>query len=167
GQADAARAIPSLLASANHGRPHIAATARPGVFQGRGTVAASDSGGRSSPHAQPANAMFRPSSGAAGNPPRMHPQVSSPLSQAHAYPTQFHAAPTQSRPAPAQYHAPPAQVHAAPAQYHAPPAQSRPVPAQYHAPPAQFHAAPAQYHAPPAQFPPAPAQYHAPPPQFR
>jgi hypothetical protein len=37
---EAARANPALRAAANHGRPPVAATARPGVFTGQGVVAA-------------------------------------------------------------------------------------------------------------------------------
>ena len=38
--AEAARAVPSLLASENQGRPPVAATARPGVFEGHDVVPA-------------------------------------------------------------------------------------------------------------------------------
>jgi hypothetical protein len=38
--AEAARAVPSLLASVNKGRPPVAATARPGVFEGHDVVPA-------------------------------------------------------------------------------------------------------------------------------
>jgi len=41
----AARGNPELRASANHGRPAIAATARPGEFSGREAVAAKEAGG--------------------------------------------------------------------------------------------------------------------------
>jgi hypothetical protein len=40
----AARGNPQLRASANHGKPPIAATARPGEFSGRGVVQAKDAG---------------------------------------------------------------------------------------------------------------------------
>jgi hypothetical protein len=40
----AARSNPQLRASANHGKPPIAATDRPGEFSGRGVVAAKDAG---------------------------------------------------------------------------------------------------------------------------
>jgi hypothetical protein len=44
-QEAAARSNPRLRASINHGRPGIAATARPGVFSGRGMVQARGAGG--------------------------------------------------------------------------------------------------------------------------
>ncbi len=43
-QVQAARKNPALRASANHGKPAIAATARPGVFKGKGVVAAKRAG---------------------------------------------------------------------------------------------------------------------------
>jgi len=43
-QVQAARNNPTLRASANHGHPAIAATARPGVFKGRGVVSARQTG---------------------------------------------------------------------------------------------------------------------------
>jgi hypothetical protein len=45
----AARANPQLRASANQGRPPIAATARPGEFSGAGVVAAKEAGGHYTP----------------------------------------------------------------------------------------------------------------------
>ncbi len=45
-----ARGIKGMRASFNRGRPVIAATARPGVFRGRGVVAALRAGGRYQPH---------------------------------------------------------------------------------------------------------------------
>jgi hypothetical protein len=45
----AARANPDLRASANHGKPPIAATSKPGDFKGSGVVAAREAGGRYEP----------------------------------------------------------------------------------------------------------------------
>jgi hypothetical protein len=42
--AEDARTVPLLLASVNHGQPVVAATARPGVFEGRGVVPARQAG---------------------------------------------------------------------------------------------------------------------------
>jgi hypothetical protein len=47
----AARGNPELRASANHGKPPIAATARPGEFSGRGAVPAREAGGAYTPPA--------------------------------------------------------------------------------------------------------------------
>src|SRR4029077_6417028 len=48
-QVQAARSNPALRASATHGNPPIAATARPGVFSGAGVVAAKGGGKESGP----------------------------------------------------------------------------------------------------------------------
>jgi hypothetical protein len=48
---EAARSNPELRASANHGRPPIAATARPGEFRGGGAVPAREAGGEYHPPA--------------------------------------------------------------------------------------------------------------------
>ena len=61
----------SLRASENHGRPAIAATSRPGQFNGRGVVAASNASHNSPNNNRPNNAELRhadrPSSGRGGN----------------------------------------------------------------------------------------------------
>jgi hypothetical protein len=51
----AARTNPELRASANRGKPPVAATARPGDFKGSGAVAAREGGAVHSPEARPAN----------------------------------------------------------------------------------------------------------------
>jgi hypothetical protein len=51
----AARTNPELRASANHGKPPVAATARPGDFKSSGAVAAREGGAVHSPEARPAN----------------------------------------------------------------------------------------------------------------
>ena len=63
---DAARANPELRASANHGRPPIAATARPGELNGRDVVPAKEAGAPYKPErgneqaARPGNNVPRP-----------------------------------------------------------------------------------------------------------
>ncbi|MFZ0302679.1 MAG: YXWGXW repeat-containing protein [Terracidiphilus sp.] len=79
-QVDMAHSNPQLRASVNHGRPAIAATARPGEFSGHGVVKASDAGGEY--HAPPAAHEGQPGGeGAhyanpahAGDLPEHHPQ---------------------------------------------------------------------------------------------
>jgi hypothetical protein len=71
----AARAIPELRASANHGKPPVAATARPAEFKGPGAVPAKDAGAPYHPPAarggtepgRPGN-VPRPGNNAAGRP---------------------------------------------------------------------------------------------------
>ena len=65
-QAQAARGNPELRASANHGKPPIAATPKPGAFKDREVVAAKDAGG---PYHPPANR-----GGAARNNATAHPE---------------------------------------------------------------------------------------------
>jgi hypothetical protein len=68
----AARGNPQLRASANHGKPPIAATSRPGEFTGRGVVEAKDAGGAyKGPEDHNAGAA-RPEGGAAN--PAIHPK---------------------------------------------------------------------------------------------
>jgi hypothetical protein len=78
----AARSNPQMRASANMGRPAIAATARPGEFSGHGVVAAKEAGGSYTPAAHGGNmakggnsvhphelpAVERPSAPHTGNP---------------------------------------------------------------------------------------------------
>jgi hypothetical protein len=73
---------PALRASANGGRPAIAATARPGVFSGRGVIAARAAGGGAAPAYQ-GEAPHREAPGAAHRPER----------EAHAAPREAHANP--------------------------------------------------------------------------
>ena len=61
-----ARGNPELRASANHGRPPIAATARPGEFRGGSVVPARDAG---APYHPPANRGFTPPHGGGGGTP--------------------------------------------------------------------------------------------------
>jgi hypothetical protein len=55
----------ALLASVNHNRPPIAATSRPGEFQGAGVVAARPAGARQPPSGAPARTAVRPAGEAA------------------------------------------------------------------------------------------------------
>jgi hypothetical protein len=72
----AARANPELRASANHGKPPIAATAKPGVFKGREVVPAKEAGAPYKPAAErgnakagrPENNVPRPGNNEAGHP---------------------------------------------------------------------------------------------------
>jgi hypothetical protein len=70
----AARSNPNLRASVNHGRPAIAATARPGEFSGRGVVQAKEAGAPYRP-AENRAAEARPESRPESNParPAIHP----------------------------------------------------------------------------------------------
>ncbi len=60
----AARGNPELRASANHGKPPIAATDRPGEFTGHGAVPAKQAGGEYHPPAERGGAQPRAQSGA-------------------------------------------------------------------------------------------------------
>ncbi|MGA7967089.1 MAG: hypothetical protein WA800_03275 [Terriglobales bacterium] len=73
-QMNAARSNPELRASANHGKPPIAATARPGDFKS-GAMAAREAGGEYTPH---------PSHGAtaAGGTHAVHPNDLAPIERA-------------------------------------------------------------------------------------
>jgi len=128
-QAESARAIPSLQASVNHGRPNIAATTRPGVFQGRGAVTASYSGAGSLPHARPASAVVRPAVIQPNNrtawsqPGTQHPQPHAPVAQQHVQPVQFHA--PQARGPNQEHSSPPRQSFSAPRQSFAQPPRAR------------------------------------------
>jgi len=71
---NAARGNPQLRASANHGKPPIAATARPGEFSGQGVVNAREAGGEYHP---PAN---RPGAGGEqSHGPVVHPKDLGPI----------------------------------------------------------------------------------------
>ena len=71
----AARSNPALLASANHGKPPIAATPRPGAFSQPGVVAASEAGAihasPASPNGSRANTVVHPND----LPPIDHPSA--------------------------------------------------------------------------------------------
>jgi hypothetical protein len=126
-----------LLASVNHGAPTIAATAKPGVFSGKGVVSAN--------HAAPASAAHSPM---ATQSERRAPAANQGAPVTHA-PMVTHAAPvshadmthTTGRPPAASQAAPRPEARAMPAR---PPAAAPPHPAAV-APPrpqVQQHAAP-------------------------
>lgn len=159
---------PELRASVNHGRPPIAATARPGAFSGAGVVAAHDANHSFTPaafHARPAT----------DNSTRMQPNHAMPLRSANfaPHPATSHATMNASRSSPSRMdgihgngvyrpatnvvHAPAHQAYRAPSTaYHPSPAYRpqtyRPQP-QYHVqqpmyrPQSPYHAQ-QQYHAP-------------------
>jgi hypothetical protein len=99
----AARTNPALRASANHGNPPIAATAKPGVFSGAEVVAAKG-GGKVSEPVEPKAAPVQPK----------------------AAPLQPKAAPLQPKAAPAQPKAAPLQPKAAPVEHKAAPVEHKP-----------------------------------------
>lgn len=66
-----ARSNPQMRASANQGRPPIAATERPGAFSGSGVVAAREAG---APYHPPANRGGPRSAETAGHPESNHPE---------------------------------------------------------------------------------------------
>jgi WXXGXW repeat (2 copies) len=68
----AARGNPQLRASANMGKPPVAATAKPGEFNGRGVVPAREAGGSYSPPAHGGN-QGRPENNAARPSTPVHP----------------------------------------------------------------------------------------------
>src|SRR5271156_1556448 len=71
---EAARSNPELRASANHGKPPIAATARPGAFKESGAVAAKEGG---TVHSAPATEAARPA-------PAVHAKELQPVERAPA-----------------------------------------------------------------------------------
>jgi WXXGXW repeat (2 copies) len=94
---EAARANPELRASANHGKPPIAATARPGEFKGRDVVPAREAGAPYKPErgneqaGRPENNVPRPGNGAqAGRPENNVPRPPVPT---HAKDLQPHERP--------------------------------------------------------------------------
>ena len=86
---EAARTNPELRASANHGKPPIAATARPGEFS-RDAVPAKEAGGAYKPEANRGEAAQRPEN----NVPRPGNNVPRPPVPAHAKDLQPHERPT-------------------------------------------------------------------------
>jgi hypothetical protein len=91
--AEAARANPAFRASANHGRPAVAATARPGAFEGKGVAPAKG-----------AARMRAASASARGNRTAAHPvarrtaQHAQHAAPAHAAAAHHAAAPRQAAP---------------------------------------------------------------------
>jgi hypothetical protein len=120
----------AMLASVNHGAPTVAATAKPGVFEGKGVVSAS--------HAAPASAhapAAREQTAHAHAPAASHDAVAHP-----ATPQAKHAAPRPAKPAP---EAKPEESPAA-ARPEAKPEAARPAPAAAPRPAAPAPRAPAK-----------------------
>ena len=99
-----ARSNPALRASANHGNPPIAATARPGVFSGAGVVAAKGGGKESGPTERRA----------------------APVENRAAQAERQAPPPTERRAAPAEHQAPPPAEHRDAAAEHKPDAADHP-----------------------------------------
>jgi WXXGXW repeat (2 copies) len=80
--AQTARSDPQLRASTNHGKPPVAATAKPGTFSGQGVVKAKEAGAPYQPPANPAAGAGR-SNAPAGNAGSRatHPNELPPLKQ--------------------------------------------------------------------------------------
>jgi hypothetical protein len=120
---EAAKAEPSLRVSANHGRPPIAATAKPGELAGGGAVPSREVA--PSRAMSPRHEMAQPARQAAPQehaaPEERAPSAQQRAPQEHAPPPQQHAAPQERAPAPQQRAAP--QERAPPPQQHAPPPQ--------------------------------------------
>ncbi len=124
-----AKAQPALRASANHGAPPIAATARPSAFKGPAVVPAARAGGPVRPTVAPAPAYQRPAPPAQGRP------AARPAEPAYAQPART-PPPPQARPemrmapppppAPAARAAPPPRPEVRPAA--PPPAERKPPP---------------------------------------
>lgn len=185
-QREAASKNRAMFASANHGRPAVAATARPGEFSGKGVVAARSAGGTyhapkmspkearaSAPPEKGGESAKRPaeSHAAASHPAPSHPAASHPTeNRAATHPETKPAA----KPAPAPRHeaAPKPAAKPAPEARH----EAAPKPAAHPAPAAKHEAAPKPAPKPAAPKPapkaaahpapkPAPAPKHEAPPK--
>jgi WXXGXW repeat (2 copies) len=86
----AARANPELRASANHGRPPVAATRRPGAFNERGAVPAREAG-----------APYRPEDHRGAEQPRGNTSIPRPENNVPRPPAAMHAKDVTSHPRPA------------------------------------------------------------------
>ena len=145
-----ARTNPALRASANHGNPPIAATARPGVFSGAGVVAAKGGGKESGPAERQAVAVeHRTAAPEHQVPPAEHRAM--PVERATP-PAERQAAAVEQRTAPAEHQVQPAERRAMPAERAAPPGERqaaavehRTAPAEHQVPPAERKAAPAEH----------------------
>jgi hypothetical protein len=80
----AARANPELRASSNHGKPPVAATAKPGDFRGSGVVAAREGGAVHGSPARTENNATRPENNAARPTTPIHPRDLPPAERAPA-----------------------------------------------------------------------------------
>ncbi|MFY9911181.1 MAG: YXWGXW repeat-containing protein [Candidatus Sulfotelmatobacter sp.] len=182
-QRDAASKNRALFASTNHGRPAVAATARPGEFSGKGVVAAKAAGGTyHAPKMSPkeARASAPPAKGGApanhaenrpaANHSASHAAASRPAENRAAnhpanHPGEEKAANHPAKPAPAPRHeaAPKPAAHPAPAPRHeaAPKPAAHPAPAPRHEAPPK----PAAHPAPKPERQAAPPKRENPPPK--
>ncbi|HJV34269.1 MAG TPA: hypothetical protein VJ604_04320 [Geomonas sp.] len=149
----AARHDPALRATANHGRPPVAATARPGAFSGSGVVPATRAGG---PYRPPAGHSATGEHGRTA-PPGQHPASQHPAAGHEGAPTRG-AAPRGVYEQPSHRQAEPGSGRGVPREYGAP-GEHRPAPVQQHpAPGGHSSAPPAVEHGPAREMP------HGPPP---
>jgi hypothetical protein len=145
-QVQVARSNPALRASANHGSPPIAATAKAGVFTGAGVIAAKggvEAGGRAEQKPEPMA-------------PRVAPVAhANPSVERKAEPMEHKVAPVaRSAPAP-ERKAEPVEHKAEPVEHKAPIARSAPAP-ERKAEPVEHKAEPVEHKAPIARSAPAP-----------
>jgi YXWGXW repeat-containing protein len=128
----AARTDRSLLAAENHGRPPIAATARPAEFSGRGAVAARHAG---TPNRAPENraASARPSTPARHAENRPEPRAFRPQRAASARPS-TPARHAENRPEPRAFRPQPEQRRTPPPENRPEPRAFRPQPQERRAP---------------------------------
>lgn len=92
----AARANPQLRASANHGKPPVAATARPGAFAGRDVVAAKEAGAPY--HPAPARGGEQPGSARTTETPNAGGRAGNPTHASELQPHQPATVPSTGNP---------------------------------------------------------------------
>jgi hypothetical protein len=148
---EAARSNPEMRASANNGRPPIAATAHPGAFQGNGVVAARQAGTVHGPALGTRQAQNQPNNGRPVPRPGAAPQQERPPAPQQERPQ----VQQQERPRPSQQERPPVPQPERPQgqQQERPPAQRQvPEPPNHENRPNPTHPndiPPAQHSAPP------------------
>ena len=153
-QAASARTLPSSLASINHGHPPIAATQRPGAFQGSGVVAANATARTAPPLGNRAqNSPTGEHSSAASHGGLPAPATARNYQSPHGNQAQRNFPPQNASPAPRNDHAyqPPHGTAPAPRNYQSyqPPHGATPAPRNY------------QSYQPPRSAAPAPRNYQA------
>jgi hypothetical protein len=154
-QVQVARTNPALRASANHGNPPIAATAKPGVFTGAGVIAAK--GASASERTEPKGESRQPKSA-----PVVHTTPTTERKPASvernaepvdhkAAPVAREARPTERKAEPVEHKAEPVDHKAAPVAREAPPTERKAEPVEHKAEPVDHKAAPVARAAPPAE----------------